>query len=116
MRLSPARRFTVIHSPEPVATFIPAPLVVVRRCVDGREMGVFPSTSRLLADRIARRWKGAVELRLLESRDLTGKRPPPADNPARASPRSAGLGVDVQPGGERFDVPSQLAGTTGHLA
>jgi hypothetical protein len=59
---------TVVHqlrlilSPQPISTLVPAPLSVVRRRSDGAQMGVFAATSRLLAEEIARRWHGSVEL------------------------------------------------------
>jgi hypothetical protein len=53
---------TLIHSPAPTTTFIPAPTVVVRRRVNGAEMGTFAAPAAALADKVARRWQGSVEL------------------------------------------------------
>jgi hypothetical protein len=59
---SSTHQLRLILSPEPISTLVPAPLLVVRRRSDGARMGVFAATSRLLAEEIARRWHGSVEL------------------------------------------------------
>lgn len=43
-------------------TLIAAPCILVRHLASGVEMGVFPATSRPLADKIAHRWRGSVHL------------------------------------------------------
>jgi hypothetical protein len=53
-------------APERV-TFIPAPRVLVRHLASGTEMGVYPMTAHQLADQIAARWRGSVELLPVES-------------------------------------------------
>jgi len=55
-----AKRLTLAHRAEPVVTFIPAPLLVVRRRAGDSDMGVFASRSRRLADEVAKRWGGEV--------------------------------------------------------
>jgi hypothetical protein len=59
-------------SPADEVTFIPAPILVVRRSADGSEMARLPTTSYLLAKKIARRWHGTVEVVVSEPRILLG--------------------------------------------
>jgi hypothetical protein len=47
-------------------TFIAAPRILVRHLASGDEMGVYPMTAQQLAHQIATRWRGSVELLLVE--------------------------------------------------
>jgi hypothetical protein len=57
-----ARRFVVIESPQPIVAVVPAPILVVRRLADGREMARFPATAHLTARKMAGCWRGRVEV------------------------------------------------------
>lgn len=74
-----ARRLTLTTSPEPISVCIPAPILVVRRLADGSEMARFPSPAHQLARKMARRWRGTVEV-------VPGHMPEPPTG-ARASRR-----------------------------
>jgi hypothetical protein len=76
-----ARRFTLITSPEPTSTFIPAPRVQVKRLADGASMGVFPMTKHQLAREIARRWRGTLELLPCEPAAGAGRAAGPKGTP-----------------------------------
>jgi hypothetical protein len=43
-------------------TFVPAPVLIVRRLTDGQEMVRLPATSHVLARRIARQWRAEVKV------------------------------------------------------
>jgi hypothetical protein len=51
-----------MSAPRGEVTFIPAPILVVRRRADGQEMMRLRATSHLLARRIARQWRAAVKV------------------------------------------------------
>ena len=74
-------RLTLIDAPQPAiqaqeraVTFIPAPILVVRRLSDGSEMARFPATSHQLARKLAQRWQGRVEIVTGEPRRLPNSR------------------------------------------
>jgi hypothetical protein len=75
------RRFTVITSPEPTSVCIPAPRLLVRHLATGTSMGLYPVTAHQLARRVARRWRGSVELLPVEAAPVRGDQ-----SPARGTP------------------------------
>jgi hypothetical protein len=68
------RRLTLVASPAPTVTFIPAPTLVVRRLANGSEMARLLATSHRLAREVARRWRGRVEVVTAEPRPIPSRR------------------------------------------
>lgn len=78
--LAEAHTLTLVTSPQPFSVCIPAPILVVRRLADGSEMARFPAPAHQLARKMARRWRGTVEV-------IPGQPPQPPPAGARASRR-----------------------------